>query len=105
MIDQQDLDNAFKVAKDTRENLAKAFEVFNKAEIEFRDQADPLYATLQGKNEAARTAELNMLTPDALHKLDDAKVDVDHAKMLYDLAKWQCEYVQASIALLQITNK
>ena len=105
MIDQQAVENAFIVVKDTRENLARAFEIFNKAEIEFRNCADPLYATLQGKNEAARTAELNALLPDTLHKLDNAKRDVDHAKMLYDIAKWECEYVQASIALLQITNK
>ena len=105
MIEEQEINNAFTNVKDTRENLAKAFEFFVKAEIEFRDCADPLYAGLQGKNEAARTAELNSLIPDTLHALDDAKATVDHAKMLYDLAKWECERVQATIALLQIGNK
>jgi hypothetical protein len=102
MIGPDEVDNAYTMLKDAREYLGRMHESFVKAEIEYREQTDPLYANLTGKNEAARNAELNLMVHDAVCDLDDAKKELDHAKKLYDLATFEVKRVEAQLLLLQV---
>jgi len=105
MITEDDIDYAFKLAKDTREGLFKAYEKLHKVERDLQDEkVSFIRRGLQGKNETERKAEIDdHLGQDQVY-VDEAQGMVDLRTCEYDMARFEVERVKLLVSFMAVTK-
>jgi hypothetical protein len=106
MITEDDVNYAFKLAKDTREATFKAYEKLHKVQQDLSDEKTSFIARgLKGTNETQRKAEIDEHLLQDQAYVNEAQAMVDLRLCEYEMAMFEVSRVKTIIALLALPKE
>jgi hypothetical protein len=106
MVTEDDVNYAFKLAKDTREGVFKAYEALHKVQREYQEEKVSFITRgLQGTNETARKAEIEEHLLQDQGYVDEAQKMVDLRTCEYEMARFEVQRVQLLVSLFALPKE